>query len=312
MRLLTTFTLAAMLLGWQTTGWCSYAMGDRPSPIKGREIWSDKVISTDDYQGKWLLIDFFATWCGPCMGELPNLVKETKDLRGAKFEVLAVSLDSPETVDQLKPELKKAGAKYPCIYQGGTWKTPPAVEWEIRGIPASFLLNPQGVIVATNLRGENLRPALDFFLNHKGDYAPISITAELGKREFGQPLPVHFALANPRQTPLNLRINVEQYIPVFAADDPEHKGQPVDMKVVTLKDGPDYTEAVDCSKFGFGEYDLTLELDPQATYLSIDYETQLPETVTASNPDGIWLGGYHSSSLKQKEEPTAEAAKTEG
>jgi thiol-disulfide isomerase/thioredoxin len=312
MRYLTTLALAAALLvGWQTTGWCAYGMGDRPSAITGREIWSDKVISTEDFEGKWLFIDFFAVWCGPCMGELPNLVKETKDLRGDKFEVLAVSLDSPETADKLKSTLKKAGATWPCIYQGGTWKTPPAVEWGVRGIPATYLLNPQGVIVATNLRGETLRPALDFFLNHKGDYAPVSVIANVGEREFGAPLKVHFALANPRQTPLNLRVNVEQYIPVYAADDPEHKGRPVDMKVVTVQDGPDYTQAVDCSKFGYGGYDLIVDIDPNATYISIDYDAQLPETVTASNPDGLWLGSYYSSGLKKKEEPKAEPAKAE-
>jgi peroxiredoxin len=278
-----------------------FVAGDRPSEVKGRNIWTDKVISTEDYRGKWLLVDFFATWCGPCMGELPNLIKETKDLRGDNFEVLGISLDAPQTADHLKPVLKKAGAKYPMIYQGGTWKTPPATEWGVRAIPASYLIDPQGVVVATNLRGDALRPLLEFFLNHPGPYPAVNVDVKPGEREAGNPLPLNFYLDNPRHTPLKFEVTVSQYVPVYAADDPDHKKQPVDFQEKRANgDAPDLSSDVDCSKDGSGTASLTIPVEPDALFLEADYRVQLPDSVDSAHPDGVWMTGYFESSLKQK------------
>jgi thiol-disulfide isomerase/thioredoxin len=290
-----------------------FSVGDRPSPIVGNEIWSGKVISTEDFRGKWLLIDFFATWCGPCMHELPNLVKETADLRGDNFEVLAVSVDFPNTVDKLKPTLKEHGAKYPCIYQGGGWKTAPVQEWGVNGIPAVFLLNPQGVIVATGLRGEALRPALEYFLNHGEGVPPIGLSAELSEAQDGQPVKLMINALNPLRTPLELRIEAVQIKPVFAADDPEHAGDPVDWQEIQANsEGPEYTLTLDCSNWGFGEGSVELPLDPDSYYLSLEYQMQMPNSITADNADGIWLGGDEFTQLpalkaRREKEQAAEA-----
>lgn len=297
-----------------------YSIGDRPSEIVGREIWSDKVISTEDFRGKWLLVDFFATWCGPCVHELPNLVAETRDLRGEKFEVLAVSVDFPTTHDKLKPMLREHGADYPCIYQGGGWQTPPVKAWGVNGIPAIFLLNPQGVIVATGLRGDKLRPALEYFLEHGESVPPMTLAVTPADTEDSAELALHFDVINPLRTPLELRVDAVQYVPEFAEDDPEKQGRPLRYNEVSSNpDGVDHEYAVDCSDWGFGGHYLLIDLDPDGFYLSVEYSVKMPGSETADNPDGVWLGGDYFTQLpalkalqeKQRAEREAAAAEAE-
>lgn len=152
--------------------------GDRPSNISGREVGTNRTITLEDFKGKWVLIDFFATWCGPCMGELPNLVKTTKPLIGQNFTVLGVSLDTAQTMDKLRPVMKDKGISYPVVFPGFGWDTPPAKEWGVTGIPDTYLISPQGVVVATDLRGEALGETLHKFMNLGVDnYAVQSVSA---------------------------------------------------------------------------------------------------------------------------------------
>jgi hypothetical protein len=186
------------------------------------------------------------------------------------------------------------------IYQGGTWKTPPATEWGVRAIPASYLVNPQGVVVATNLRGEDLRPLLDFFLSRPGDYPPVAVSARPTERKSAaEALPVHFELYNPVHTPLKLEVTVSQYVPVYAADDPDHKNRPIDMQEKRANpSGPDYTYDVDCSNFGTATEDMQVPIDPGATSIEIDYRVQLPNSIDSAHPDGVWTSGYYYGGLK--------------
>jgi peroxiredoxin len=113
-----------------------------------------KKVSLSDYKGKYVLVDFWASWCGPCRAESPNMVKLYQDFKGSKFEIIGVSLDNDKTA------WTKAIAKdrYTWIQISDLlqWDSPIARLYQVDGIPATVLIDPNGVVVAKNLRGEEL------------------------------------------------------------------------------------------------------------------------------------------------------------
>lgn len=115
-----------------------------------------KVISISDFvsKNKYTLVDFWASWCGPCRAEMPNVVK-TYDMYHAKgFEVVGVSLDNNKeawvkAIGQLK-------MPWPQMSDIKGWGCEGAALYNVKGIPANVLIDQQGKIVAKNLRGEDL------------------------------------------------------------------------------------------------------------------------------------------------------------
>lgn len=117
-----------------------------------------KTIKLSDYKGKFLLLDFWASWCGPCRQENPNLVKIYQQFKNKNFTILGFSLDN-EAANWNKA-IKQDQLTWDQVSELQGWESPIALTYGINEIPSSLLLNPEGKIIAKNLRGKELEDFL--------------------------------------------------------------------------------------------------------------------------------------------------------
>jgi len=131
-------------------------LGQMSPALQGTGINGEKVsLAEANASGKFIMVDFWASWCGPCMVELPNVVEFYKKAKSERFDVISVSLDTEDTREKLNEVIASYGVSYPVIYDGGGWEARLAKEWGIHAIPATFLVAPNGRIVLRNIRGED-------------------------------------------------------------------------------------------------------------------------------------------------------------
>ncbi len=139
-------------------------VGAAPFPFNTSDL-SGRAFSLDDYKGRVVLLDFWATWCGPCIGELPETRVVYDKYHAQGFDVVGISLD--EKRDDLTAFLKKENLSWPQVFDGKGWNSPLAKQYGVRAIPATFLIGRDGKIAAVDVRGMGLEPAVKQALTRK-------------------------------------------------------------------------------------------------------------------------------------------------
>jgi len=119
-----------------------------------------KLVSLSSFRGKYVLVDFWASWCGPCRSENPNVVENYKNFSNKNFTILSVSLDRPGQKDKWLQAINKDNLTWTHVSDLQFWDNAAAKLYHIQAIPQNILVDPNGKIVAKNLRGADLRAKL--------------------------------------------------------------------------------------------------------------------------------------------------------
>jgi len=117
-----------------------------------------KPLSIANYKGKVVMIDFWATWCRPCVMELPNVLETYKKHHEKGFEIIGISLDQEE--EKLTSFTKAKSMPWQQFFDGKGWGNKLAVKYGVQSIPMTYLLDGEGKIIGKGLRGEELEGAV--------------------------------------------------------------------------------------------------------------------------------------------------------
>ena len=131
---------------------------NKSAPVFSQTASDGKQISLEDFRGKYVLLDFWASWCVPCRKENPNLVKLYEKYKSRNFEIIAVSIDEDKKAWQNAS--KEDGINWANLLNAKGKADEIGVKYGVQAVPSNFLINSNGVIIGKNLKGEELAKRL--------------------------------------------------------------------------------------------------------------------------------------------------------
>ncbi len=129
----------------------------KPFELTFTDAITGNTVNTADLRGKVVVIDFWATWCGPCVADMPDVKKLYEEYHAKGMEIVGVSLDQPEDkggLEKLRTFCSEQQIPWPQYYQGNFWDSEFSTSWGINSIPCVFFLDKSGNLVTTEARGQ--------------------------------------------------------------------------------------------------------------------------------------------------------------
>ncbi|MDB5911151.1 MAG: thioredoxin family protein [Massilia sp.] len=147
-----------------------HSVGTTAPPFKAATMDGTPVNFPADYKGKLVMLDFWATWCDPCMAAAPAIVKVYNDAHPRGLEILGISLDKPDGAAKIREVTAEKGMTWPQVYDGKGWEGQVVALYGVEAIPAAYLIDGDtGEILATgdSLHGDKLARTVEDALAKK-------------------------------------------------------------------------------------------------------------------------------------------------
>jgi len=129
----------------------------KPFELEFTDAIKGSTVSIKNLKGKVVVVDFWATWCGPCVAEMPHMKELYAKYRDQGVEFIGVSLDQPKDkggLDSLKKYVKDNAIEWPQYYQGNYWQSEFSKNWGINSIPTMFVVDTEGKLFSVDARGK--------------------------------------------------------------------------------------------------------------------------------------------------------------